>query len=262
VARRATPPRRAARGPRRDGRPGRSASGSSRRTASARRASGPGGGSPRSTVRRGADRATPAWRCDDGSRRERGGARPSASSRPPPVRPSSRALKPSRPLRGGMQPPEHRDDGTDARALCERTGVPLERHHLVPENRARSPVAPVCPPCHDQLHATFTDEELRESYDTVEALRESDRMAGSSRSSRGRTRWPWPSPSRPTSASAGARADRRRAVRVARSGDRDAGRAGPREASPTRRRTTRLPRFGVATARARRSRARRRTAPG
>ena len=76
-----------------------------------------------------------------------------------------------------MQPPEHRNDGTDARALCERTGVPLERHHLVPENRARSPVAPVCPPCHDQLHATFTDEELRESYDSVEALRESDRMA-------------------------------------------------------------------------------------
>jgi hypothetical protein len=76
-----------------------------------------------------------------------------------------------------MQPPEHREDGPDACALCERTGVPLERHHLVPESRAESPVATVCPPCHRQLHATFTNEELRESYDTVEALRESDRMS-------------------------------------------------------------------------------------
>jgi len=63
-------------------------------------------------------------------------------------------------------------------ALCRRHGpdLPTERHHLVPENRAESPVAEVCPPCHEQLHALFTNEELRESYDTVAALREADRM--------------------------------------------------------------------------------------
>jgi hypothetical protein len=35
----------------------------------------------------------------------------------------------------------------------------------------------LCRPCHDQIHATFTNEELREAYDTVEALRGADRLA-------------------------------------------------------------------------------------
>ncbi|VTT86641.1 hypothetical protein DM2_2679 [Halorubrum sp. DM2] len=29
----------------------------------------------------------------------------------------------------------------------------------------------LCRPCHDQVHALFTNAELRETYDTVEALR-------------------------------------------------------------------------------------------
>lgn len=66
----------------------------------------------------------------------------------------------------------------DVCALCGRygQGLPLERHHLVPENRRESPVAMVCSPCHDQLHALFTNEELREAYDTVEKLRGADRL--------------------------------------------------------------------------------------
>lgn len=35
----------------------------------------------------------------------------------------------------------------------------------------------LCRPCHDQIHATFTNRELREEYDTVEALREADRLS-------------------------------------------------------------------------------------
>ena len=35
----------------------------------------------------------------------------------------------------------------------------------------------LCRPCHEQVHATFTNEELREQYDTVEALRDADRLA-------------------------------------------------------------------------------------
>jgi 5-methylcytosine-specific restriction protein A len=63
-------------------------------------------------------------------------------------------------------------------SVCLRTGsdLPTERHHLVPENRKHSPVAEVCTPCHKQLHALFTNDELREDFDTVEALREADRM--------------------------------------------------------------------------------------
>jgi hypothetical protein len=70
-------------------------------------------------------------------------------------------------------------------ALCRRI-VPDERiddpavvqkHHLVPENRAESPTVMLCRPCHEQIHALFTNEELRESYDTVEALRGAPRLA-------------------------------------------------------------------------------------
>ena len=63
--------------------------------------------------------------------------------------------------------------------LCRRRGpdLPTERHHLRPERRAESPVVEVCSPCHDQLHALFTNEELREQFDSAAALREADRMA-------------------------------------------------------------------------------------
>jgi hypothetical protein len=70
-------------------------------------------------------------------------------------------------------------------ALCRRV-VPDERiddpqvvqeHHLRPERRRESPTVLLCRPCHDQIHAVFTNEELREEYDTIEALREAPRLA-------------------------------------------------------------------------------------
>lgn len=69
-------------------------------------------------------------------------------------------------------------------ALCRRS-IPHERipdpavvqeHHLIPENRAESPTVDLCRPCHEQIHALFTNEELRESYDTIEALRNAHRL--------------------------------------------------------------------------------------
>ncbi|MDR9380193.1 MAG: hypothetical protein RI560_00770 [Natronomonas sp.] len=63
--------------------------------------------------------------------------------------------------------------------LCRRI-VPHERiddpqvvqeHHLRPEERADSPTVTLCRPCHEQIHATFSNEALRERYDTIEALR-------------------------------------------------------------------------------------------
>ncbi len=71
-------------------------------------------------------------------------------------------------------------------ALCRRS-IPDERlddpgvvqtHHLRPEERATSPTVSLCRPCHDQVHALFTNAELRESFDTVAALRDADRLAG------------------------------------------------------------------------------------
>jgi len=70
-------------------------------------------------------------------------------------------------------------------ALCQRS-IPDERiddpqviqeHHLRPERRAESPTVDLCRPCHKQIHALFTNEELREDYDTVDALQDAERLA-------------------------------------------------------------------------------------
>ncbi|WP_256030429.1 hypothetical protein [Natronomonas aquatica] len=71
-------------------------------------------------------------------------------------------------------------------ALCRRV-VPdgkiddpqvVQRHHLRPEERATSPTVTLCRPCHEQIHAVFTNAELRAEYDTIEALRDADRLRG------------------------------------------------------------------------------------
>lgn len=69
-------------------------------------------------------------------------------------------------------------------ALCRRI-IPDEKisdpqavqeHHLRPEERAESPTVLLCRPCHKQLHAVFTNDELREEYDTITALRAAEQL--------------------------------------------------------------------------------------
>jgi hypothetical protein len=69
-------------------------------------------------------------------------------------------------------------------ALCRRI-IPDERiadpqvvqeHHLRPEERADSPTVSLCRPCHKQVHALFTNAELRDDFDTIETLRSADRL--------------------------------------------------------------------------------------
>jgi len=69
-------------------------------------------------------------------------------------------------------------------ALCRRV-IPdealsdpqvVQEHHLRPERRAESPIVELCRPCHDQIHAVFTNAELREDYDSIDALRSADRL--------------------------------------------------------------------------------------
>ncbi|CCQ36830.1 uncharacterized protein Nmlp_2676 [Natronomonas moolapensis 8.8.11] len=69
-------------------------------------------------------------------------------------------------------------------ALCrrvisdERIADPqvVQEHHLRPEERATSPTVMLCRPCHKQIHAVFTNEELRDDYDTIESLREATQL--------------------------------------------------------------------------------------
>jgi hypothetical protein len=60
--------------------------------------------------------------------------------------------------------------------LCERTVEETTRHHLVPKDRKESDTVDLCRPCHDQVHATFTNHELRHFYDTLERLEETEEM--------------------------------------------------------------------------------------
>ena len=46
-------------------------------------------------------------------------------------------------------------------AICERN-VETTRHHLTPQNRTESTATPVCDPCHCQIHAVFTNHELKQ----------------------------------------------------------------------------------------------------
>ncbi len=56
--------------------------------------------------------------------------------------------------------------------LCGRSGVVTTVHHLTPKEEGGSflPTANLCIPCHKQLHATFTNEQLAVSFNTISAL--------------------------------------------------------------------------------------------
>ena len=63
----------------------------------------------------------------------------------------------------------------DVCRLCERE-VPrgmITLHHLTPRQKGgkAGDRAPLCKPCHKQLHATFSNTDLAQLYDSVESLR-------------------------------------------------------------------------------------------
>lgn len=59
--------------------------------------------------------------------------------------------------------------------LCERE-IETTTHHLTPKDRKNSDTAELCKPCHKQVHAVFTNHELKYQYNTIKALKESERM--------------------------------------------------------------------------------------
>lgn len=75
--------------------------------------------------------------------------------------------------------------------LCGRAVGALTRHHLVPRTRhanrrnkrdfARDDVhhriAWLCRPCHDHIHAVFTEKTLEREFNTLERLRGDDDIA-------------------------------------------------------------------------------------
>ena len=63
--------------------------------------------------------------------------------------------------------------------ICQRE-IPdstlSEKHHLTPRSKKGKKTITVCRPCGDQIHQLFSNNELRDTYNTVEALKSDERM--------------------------------------------------------------------------------------
>lgn len=63
--------------------------------------------------------------------------------------------------------------------LCERDGLELTEHHLTPkeEGGAFLPTSNLCIPCHKQIHALYTNQELASRLYTIELLHKDERIS-------------------------------------------------------------------------------------
>jgi len=62
--------------------------------------------------------------------------------------------------------------------LCGRSPVETTVHHLTPREEGGSygPTADLCVPCHKQIHALYTNKELAVRLDTLERLRQDEKI--------------------------------------------------------------------------------------
>ncbi len=59
--------------------------------------------------------------------------------------------------------------------FCERQ-VPTRGHHVVPRCKGGREVAPTCQSCEDFIHKTWSHNELRDVFNTVEKIRADERF--------------------------------------------------------------------------------------
>ena len=52
----------------------------------------------------------------------------------------------------------------------------LTKHHVVPKSRGGRETELVCRPCHEQIHAVYTEKELEADFGTIEALRNAPKL--------------------------------------------------------------------------------------
>lgn len=62
--------------------------------------------------------------------------------------------------------------------LCEREGVLLTRHHLIPREEGGQDldVVSLCEPCHKQIHNFYTNTELAVFLNTIPRLRDDEKI--------------------------------------------------------------------------------------
>jgi hypothetical protein len=63
----------------------------------------------------------------------------------------------------------------DTCVFCRRR-TPTRGHHLVPRCKGGAEVVPTCPSCEDFIHKTWTHNELRDEFNTVERIRGDERF--------------------------------------------------------------------------------------
>ena len=70
-------------------------------------------------------------------------------------------------------------DGHAACQLCLRQANGYTVHHLVPRSRGGrlGPKAKLCPTCHRQLHALFSEATLARELDSIQQIRANTEMA-------------------------------------------------------------------------------------
>ncbi|MGG6432562.1 HNH endonuclease [Anoxybacillus sp. D401a] len=61
--------------------------------------------------------------------------------------------------------------------LCGRDDVVLTAHHLTPREYGGTETAKLCLPCHKQIHALYTNEELASRLYTIERLQHDENIA-------------------------------------------------------------------------------------
>ncbi|WP_276609439.1 HNH endonuclease [Bacillus sp. N1-1] len=66
----------------------------------------------------------------------------------------------------------------DVCELCGRSGVTCTIHHLTPkeEGGTHKPTASLCVPCHKQIHALYTNQELAIRLDSVVKLKQDEQI--------------------------------------------------------------------------------------
>ncbi|MFP7478053.1 HNH endonuclease [Terribacillus saccharophilus] len=63
--------------------------------------------------------------------------------------------------------------------LCGRDEVTLTEHHLIPKEMGGTflDTSMICIPCHKQIHALYTNEELAARLPSIEALRTDEKLS-------------------------------------------------------------------------------------
>jgi len=66
---------------------------------------------------------------------------------------------------------------TEPCAFCKRTGAPkMHQHHVIPRCKQGKEMVPTCGACGSFIHATWSHNELRDEYNTVERIVSDERF--------------------------------------------------------------------------------------